>query len=308
MTSITRNLPPVVRDLGVYIIGENCYTSLVENLAFGDVECLKYALSKGLGAGIVVGSMVMKVPQLLIIYNKRSARGISPTGSAFETLAYAVNLTYSYRNGLPFTTYGENLFLTVQNVVLMLLITQFAPRPRALTSRTDSRTTKLFATFLVMAVGFLLLLFVPPPILATFQALTLPISIASKVPQITENLRNRSTGNLSAFAVLLQTGGCAARLFTIYSEVDDVLVALGALLAFALNAIILVQMWLYWGRDPVVPKIKVEEKTEPLVARSEKTFVERTPPQSRSGTPNLSRPGTPMSASRSGRNWSRKVD
>jgi mannose-P-dolichol utilization defect 1 len=40
--------------------------SLVENLNVEDVECLKYALSKGLGIGIVVGGAIMKVPQLLL--------------------------------------------------------------------------------------------------------------------------------------------------------------------------------------------------------------------------------------------------
>lgn len=40
--------------------------SLVENLNVEDVNCLKYALSKGLGIGIVVGGSIMKVPQLLL--------------------------------------------------------------------------------------------------------------------------------------------------------------------------------------------------------------------------------------------------
>ena len=41
----------------------------MENLDIGDVECLKYALSKGLGLGIVVGGSIMKVPQLLLSEN-----------------------------------------------------------------------------------------------------------------------------------------------------------------------------------------------------------------------------------------------
>ena len=45
---------------------KKCYASLVEELNFGDVECLKYALSKGLGLGIVVGGSIVKVPQVLI--------------------------------------------------------------------------------------------------------------------------------------------------------------------------------------------------------------------------------------------------
>jgi mannose-P-dolichol utilization defect protein 1 len=45
---------------------QKCYSSLVENLNVGDVDCLKYSLSKGLGIGIVVGGSIMKVPQLLL--------------------------------------------------------------------------------------------------------------------------------------------------------------------------------------------------------------------------------------------------
>lgn len=45
---------------------QHCYSSLVENLDFGDVACLKYSLSKGLGVGIVIGGSIMKVPQLLL--------------------------------------------------------------------------------------------------------------------------------------------------------------------------------------------------------------------------------------------------
>ena len=84
MTSITRNLPWFIKDLGISIVGkvrissspgasnvtsdivQECYTSLVENLDVGDVKCIKYSLSKGLGIGIVVGGSIMKVPQILL--------------------------------------------------------------------------------------------------------------------------------------------------------------------------------------------------------------------------------------------------
>ncbi|KAJ2970795.1 hypothetical protein NUW54_g12651 [Trametes sanguinea] len=112
MTAITRNLPWFVKDLGVSIVGEKCYTSIVENLDLADIECLKYSLSKGLGLGIVVGGSIMKVPQLLLIVSARSARGLSLTSYVLETLSYAITLAYSYRNEFPFSTYGENLFLT----------------------------------------------------------------------------------------------------------------------------------------------------------------------------------------------------
>ena len=49
-----------------HLRSQKCYVSLVENLAFCDTECLKTALSKGMGWGIVIGSGVMKLPQLYI--------------------------------------------------------------------------------------------------------------------------------------------------------------------------------------------------------------------------------------------------
>jgi mannose-P-dolichol utilization defect protein 1 len=84
MTSITKSLPWFVKEPAVALIGEvsaqvqclhsvdiniqlqKCYTSLIEELHLGDVDCLKYTLSKGLGLGIVVGGAIMKVPQILL--------------------------------------------------------------------------------------------------------------------------------------------------------------------------------------------------------------------------------------------------
>jgi mannose-P-dolichol utilization defect protein 1 len=83
MTTLTRNLPWFVKDLGISIIGQvctlshahattdrlvqqKCYISLIENLNIEDVQCIKYSLSKGIGVAVVVGGSIMKVPQLLL--------------------------------------------------------------------------------------------------------------------------------------------------------------------------------------------------------------------------------------------------
>ena len=74
------------------------------------------------------------------------------------------------------------------------------------------------------------------------------LSLFSKLPQITQNHRARSTGQLSTFAIVSQIPGCAARLFTTAQEVNDPLVATGFALALTLNLIISAQMYVYWGR------------------------------------------------------------
>lgn len=70
---------------------------------------------------------VVKLPQIQKIVSARSARGLSFTAYALETLGYAISLAYAARSGFPFSTYGENLFMTAQNIVITLLILLYAP-------------------------------------------------------------------------------------------------------------------------------------------------------------------------------------
>ncbi|KAJ7020009.1 hypothetical protein C8F04DRAFT_974903 [Mycena alexandri] len=296
MTTITRNLPWFIRDLGVSIVGKECYTSLIENLDFGDVKCIKYSISKGLGIGIVVGGSIVKVPQVLLIVRAKSARGLSLPAYILETLSYAITLEYAYRNEFPFSTYGENLFLTIQNVLITLLIILHAPRG------TDKTANAVIAS-LGMLVFFLATSIIPLPLLALLQVTTLPLSLFSKIPQIRQNSRAQSTGQLSAFAVVSQVLGCAARLFTTATEVGDNIVSAGFALALVLNLVLGAQLWMYWGRDDVrervaVPAEKFKSRASPAVAAYEPTPVA----WERSATP------PPQSPATGGRKWARKVD
>lgn len=64
VTAITHNIPYFARAPLEALIGEECYGTLVYDFNITDSECLKYALSKGLGFGIVVGGSIVKVPQV----------------------------------------------------------------------------------------------------------------------------------------------------------------------------------------------------------------------------------------------------
>ncbi|KAL4062112.1 hypothetical protein J3A83DRAFT_4364407 [Scleroderma citrinum] len=296
MTAITRNLPWFIADLGTAVIGKKCYSSLVENLDIGDVECLKYSLSKGLGLGIVVGGSIMKVPQLLLILSAQSARGLSLSANLLETLSYAITTAYSYRNNFPFSTYGENLFLTIQNTLITLLIIYFPPSAR----QGQDPTGKLAVTSLAAIASGVTLYMLPTESLAFLQLL--PLSLFSKLPQIMENARARSTGQLSAFAVISQIVGCLARLFTITTEVGDLIVTASFALALILNIVLGVQMWIYWGNDGKDTHTKapigiVSEKEEDWVSeRQSRVDVVVTSPVPR------------HTASPTGRKWARKID
>ncbi|KAF5379533.1 hypothetical protein D9615_006540 [Tricholomella constricta] len=307
MTTITRNLPWFIRDLGVSIVGQECYTSLVENLDIGDVQCIKYSLSKGLGIGIVVGGSIMKVPQVLLILNARSARGLSLTAYVLETLSYAITLTYSFRNGFPFSTYGENFFLTIQNAVITLLIIFYA-------SSSSKKSSKLVTGAVSMAIAGVTLYSLPPNSLAALQLATLPLSLFSKLPQIRQNARSQSTGQLSAFAVISQIAGCMARLFTTATEVKDSLVAAGFALALLLNLVLGAQLWMYWGQSDIDVKGKDKYELHSVEAEKEKE-IERASPAAHDPAPwqspqhhRVATPPPRSSSATGARKWARKVD
>ncbi|KIK96149.1 hypothetical protein PAXRUDRAFT_826275 [Paxillus rubicundulus Ve08.2h10] len=303
MTAITQNLPWFISDLGAAIIGQKCYSSLVENLNIDDVDCLKYSLSKGLGLGIVVGGSIMKVPQLMLVLSARSARGLSLPAYVLETLSYAITTAYSYRNGFPFSTYGENLFLSLQNTLITVLIIYL---PTSKLQKATNTTIKLAIAAVGTLASGVALYALPTETLALLQLGTLPLSLFSKFPQILQNARSRSTGQLSAFAVISQIVGCLARLFTTATEVGDVIVTAGFALALLLNMVLGIQMWMYWGKDekdvysktPIGVVNEKEHWSQDAQHRVDVVIPPKSPlPPPRHAT-----------ASPTGRKWARKLD
>ncbi|KAJ1310111.1 hypothetical protein OPQ81_006858 [Rhizoctonia solani] len=134
------------------------------------------------------------------------------------------------------------------------------------------------------------------------QLATLPIALFSKLPQIAQNQRARSTGQLSAVAVGAQTLGCLARLFTTATEVDDILVAGSFGLALLLNLVVAVQMVAFWGQGVGSEKIRAPEKSILATPVPVREKVEIQVPQPLS-------PRTSSPAPHSGaRRWARKID
>jgi mannose-P-dolichol utilization defect protein 1 len=234
-----------------------------------------------------------------------------------ETTSYAISLAYASRNHFPFSTYGENFFLTIQNVVITLLILFFSGQGvgadiKKPLSTTRGNSGKVVAGAAVAAVtGFVLwsetlcplgtrqwLALIPPRrnfshwriAVALLQAATLPLSLISKAPQIISNLRNQSTGNLSAFAVFNALLGCLARLFTTKQEVNDQLIFWGFFGAAVLNAVLAVQMLMYWNNSDVGAKTTRQRRraTEEGIAEPINMPIEEKSP--------------------TGKRWARKLD
>ncbi|KAJ1028562.1 hypothetical protein NDA16_001728 [Ustilago loliicola] len=256
---VTHNLPLFVQKPAIALIGQECYTTLIYNVDLSSSHCVKYAISKGLGLGIVVFGSIMKVPQILNIVNNRSARGISLSMYTLEVMAYTISLAYAVRSRLPFSTYGENLSLTLQNMIILLLVIAYTPSSK--TGRVDpsAHSTKLTVAAVLMAIGALALAapsVITQSTLTFLQALTIPISLASKVPQMLELYKDKSRGQLSSIVVFAQLLGTIARVFTTMTETSDKLLLYGFGLATVFNAAIAAQVIYYWNGDKALAEQK----------------------------------------------------
>ncbi|KAL9127649.1 MAG: hypothetical protein Q9217_003517 [Psora testacea] len=251
---ITRSLPAPLLKVGLSLLGPDCYKSLVLDINLDDTTCLKLATSKALGLGIIAGSSVVKIPQILKLLNSQSAAGVSFLSYFLETAAFVITLAYSARSGYPFSTYGETALIAAQNVVICLLVLRYQGRTAA---------ASVFLEGLVAA-GWALQeeKVVDMGMLGWAQAGAGVLGVASKAPQIWTIWKEGGTGQLSAFAVFNYLVGSLSRIFTTIQEVDDKLILYGFIAGFILNVILAAQMVYYWN-SPATASHAAEMGNEP---------------------------------------------
>ncbi|PMD29434.1 mannose-P-dolichol utilization defect 1 protein [Hyaloscypha variabilis F] len=256
---ITQNLPAPIHDLGVSILGETCYKTLLLDIDLSSTDCIKLAISKGLGIGIIAASTIVKVPQILKLINSKSSEGISFLSYLLETSAYLISLAYNVRQGFPFSTYGETSLIMAQNVVIAVLVLHYSGKQSAAALFVAGLAASAATLF---AEGIL-----DMKTLSYLQAGAGVLGIASKVPQIAAVWQEGGTGQLSAFAVFNYLAGSLSRIFTTLQEVDDKLILYGFIAGFALNAVLAAQMVYYWNA-PTKKSTKGKQKEKVAVPAS----------------------------------------
>lgn len=262
LTPITQNLPIPLQNLGESIIGDACYRSLVHNVTISDVDCLKLAISKALGIGIVAASSIVKIPQLLKLVNSQSAEGISFLSYLLETASFLITLVYNVRNAFPFSTYGEIALIAIQNIAISVLVLQYSGRGPAAAVFVGGLAAAGYALYDENITG--------KNSLQYLQAFAGLLGIASKLPQIFTIFSEGGTGQLSAFAVFNYLAGSLSRIFTTLQEVPDKLILYGFIAGFALNAVLASQMIYYWNspKSKATPQHKLTESGKSAVKQS----------------------------------------
>ncbi len=79
-----------------------------------------------LGYIVSLGSSLVKIPQLYSIIRARSVSGVSLSMFILETLTTSVSALYSYRRGVSFSSYGENVAIGMMDLGILALFKKYS--------------------------------------------------------------------------------------------------------------------------------------------------------------------------------------
>lgn len=243
---MTLKLPRFLLSLSDKLIGPACTSDLFESfqiypLTTSDPKCTKLLIRKGLSLGIIGGSSLVKLPQLFKILLNQSVTGLNMIGQVLELVASTIAFSYNFRAGNPFMVYGETVFVSIQNALLVLLIGFYGNKMIQLL---------LFTAFYSVLVSTLLIPnYVTEEQMSILQAATIPISALARLPQIFQVWSSGSAGQLSSISLFLTMAGSIARLYTSAAEVKDPILLIGYSSTALLNTILFIQV-LFASRTP----------------------------------------------------------
>lgn len=193
-----------------------------------------------MGIGLILGSLLVKLPQIVKIYRNRSGEGISLVSVTLDLSAITVYASYSYVKAFPFSAWGDSAFLAVQTVVIGAMILHYAVKP---------------AQALLYLLGYLVVCYVlmggitPVEILWTMQGFNIPVLLAGKLMQALMNYKNGHTGQLSAVTLFMLFFGSLARIFTSIQETGDTMVIVTYVASSFANTVLVLQLLYYWNVD-----------------------------------------------------------
>eukprot|EP00879_Flechtneria_rotunda_P002573 GHRR01002772.1.p1 GENE.GHRR01002772.1~~GHRR01002772.1.p1 ORF type:complete len:246 (+),score=70.33 GHRR01002772.1:204-941(+) len=228
--------------------------SYVEFLAHGRLpptDTIKLLVSKMLGYGILVFSVLVKLPQVANVVRAQSADGLSAVSFELESWGLLVHTAYGYLKGLPFSTYGEASMLFAQNLLLLGLIYKYARLPA---SRRLAALVLAGGTIAAVVTGN-----VSMEIASAAYDLNNAILVCARLPQILKNFSNRSTGQLSIITYAANTLGCLARIFTTTQEGGGAAMLRSYAISLVLNSILVAQILVFGNKGVASDKVRLQQ-------------------------------------------------
>jgi mannose-P-dolichol utilization defect protein 1 len=247
---------PFVRPLAEWIwaadksddVSPEICLSLVPFISGG---CISQLITKALGVAIILGSCLNKTPIMINIMNSQSASGLSRESLYGEALVYSNGAVYGLLEGHPFTAYGENGALLVQNIIIILMAWQFTANV--------SLQEKFLAGVAAVIYFFFVFVVLPDDFRYMLMASIWPVLLLSRGSQIVQTYQQKSTGNLSIVTTGLNLCGSLARIGTTMKETGDTTVLFSFIISLSLNFVMFCQYWMYLKNTQ---KLAAEQKKE----------------------------------------------
>jgi len=182
------------------------------------------------------GSCVRSLPQILRIARNKSAAGLSISSFVSELAAYVITTAYNYRNGYPFSTWGDVLIVSVQHGLLILMTFKY-------NKELPARVKAFILVFITFGAYFVFSNYCSMYQLALLQAFSvLLLALGGRIPQIVLNIRRGNSGELSIISTGLSLAGNLARVFTTLVLVGDPIILASAASQLLLNSILMYQI------------------------------------------------------------------
>ncbi|TDH70249.1 hypothetical protein CCR75_000197 [Bremia lactucae] len=229
-----------------------CFEVFAVDHDFANIACIKAVVSKALSYAIITGSLILKLPQILKIVGAKDVTGLTPSAFYMEVVLYLSSTIYNVLRGYPLTTWGENLVILAQNMLLVLLLWTYSTPKILFTTRIG-----LVATLCAMAAGMLV---IPDEYQWLLASAGIPVSIVARIPQILSNFKQGHTGQLALITLVLNLGGSIARLFTTMQETGDPIQVAGFCVGILLNGTLVLQVLLFWGATNKVLAHAIQKK------------------------------------------------
>ncbi|XP_075242260.1 mannose-P-dolichol utilization defect 1 protein homolog [Convolutriloba macropyga] len=230
--------------IALVFMSPKCLDIYANENDFLNPECGKQILSKVVSYFIMTVSLLVKVPQVIKVYNARSGDGLNYLSLLIETTGFTAHFTYCMALNYPFSIYGDAIVTFLQTVLILCMKMHFEGK------KVESVFT--FSTIIAVAL-FLSSGFPSKQSLTYFNRFGFSIMMFGGLSQIYTNFKTKSTGQISLMSMMMAFTICTLRVLTVLQESNDKGLAVGAGLACVILGTIILQIKLY-------EKPKVEKK------------------------------------------------
>lgn len=220
-------------------ISKACLNEMLQWKQLANGPCMLTAFSKVLGI-VLIGTMTIgQIPQIVKILRKRSASGVSLFSILLMLQASSSTVAYAIHKRFPVSTWGENIVLMHENVVLICLLLRYSKRARASLS------------FLLVFIIYMLVLLwptIPGTLLWCLYVLSMPAILASRAIQMFKNHKTKNPGQLSATSSFLCIFQGFGRLTTSVVMTGDYVMIYTFLTVSLFNILLFIQVLYYRWR------------------------------------------------------------